>query len=52
MYRSYKTFGINNFKNTMIFELENVKSERYGEFETASLKELNKHLPLNKITET
>ena len=50
IYRSYKTFGINNFKNTMIFELKNVKSEHYGEFETASLKELNKHLPLNKIT--
>ena len=40
-YRSYKIFGINNFKNTLKFELEKVKRERYGEFEAAFLKELN-----------
>ena len=27
IYRSYKTFDVNNFKNTLKFELEKVKSE-------------------------
>ena len=30
----------------MKFELEKVKSKRYGEFEGVFLKELNKHAPL------
>ena len=32
----------------MKFELEKVKSESYGKFETVFLKELNKHAPLKK----
>ena len=32
----------------MKIELEKVKSEKYGEFEAAFLKELNKHAPLKK----
>ena len=48
IYQSYKTFDVSNFKNTLKFELEKVKSERYGEFEAVFLKELNKHAPLKK----
>ena len=33
IYRSYKTFDVSNFKNTLKIELERVKSESYGEFE-------------------
>ena len=46
--RSYKTFDVSNFKNTLKLELEKVKSESYGEFEAVFLKELNKHTPLKK----
>ena len=46
IYCSYKTFDGSNFKNTLKIELEKVKSESYGEFEAAFLKELNKHAPL------
>ena len=42
IYRSYKTFDVNNFKNILKFELEKVKSESYVEFEVVFLKELNK----------
>ena len=48
IYRSYKTFDVSNFKNTLKIELEKVKSESYGEFEAVFLKELNKHAPLKK----
>ena len=48
VYRSYKTFDVNNFKKTLKFELEKVKSELYGEFEAVFLKEPNKHAPLKK----
>ena len=33
IYRSYKTFDVSNFKNTLKIELEKVKSKSYGEFE-------------------
>ena len=46
--RSYKTFDVSDFRNTLKFELEKVKSESYGEFEAVFLKELNKHAPLKK----
>ena len=45
IYRSYKTFDVNNFKNNLKFELEKVKSDSYGEFEAVFSKELNKHAP-------
>ena len=32
IYISYKRFDVSNFKNTLKFELEKVKSESYGEF--------------------
>ena len=48
IYSSHKTFDINNFKKTLKFELEKVKSESYGEFEAVFLKEPNKHAPLTK----
>ena len=48
IYRSYKTFDVNNFKRTLKFELEKVKNESYFEFEAVFLKELNKHVPLKK----
>ena len=48
IYRSYKTFDVSNFRNTLKIELEKVKSESYGEFEAVLLKELNKHAPLKK----
>ena len=48
IYRSYKTFDFINFKNTLKFELEKVKSESYGESEAVFLKQLNKHAPLKK----
>ena len=48
IYRSYKTFDVSNFKNTLKIELEKVKSESYGEFEAVFLKEPNKHAPLKK----
>ena len=48
LYRSYKPFDVNNFKNTLKFELGKVKSESYGEFEAVFLKELNNHPPLKK----
>ena len=48
IYQSYKTFDVSNFKNTLKFELEKVKSETYGEFEAVFLKELNRHAPLKK----
>ena len=41
IYRSCKIFDVINFKNTLKFELEKVKSESYGEFETVFLKELS-----------
>ena len=46
--KSYKKFNINNFKNTLKLELVKVKSERYGKFEAAFLKELNKHILLKR----
>ena len=46
IYRSYKSFDVNNFKNTWKLEPKKVKSERYCQFETVFLKELNKHAPL------
>ena len=46
--RSYKTFDVNNFKNTLKFQLEKVKSEYHGEFKAVFLKELNKHTTLEK----
>ena len=52
IHRSYKALNVNNFKNILKFELEKVKSERYGEFEAMFLKELNKHAPLKKISKT
>ena len=48
IYISYKTFDVNNFKNTLKFRLAKVKRECYGEFEAAFLKELNKYVPLKK----
>ena len=48
IYQSYKIFDVNNFKNTLKFELEKVKSESYGEFKAVFLKELNKRAPLKK----
>ena len=48
IYRSYKTFDVNNFKNTLKFKREKVKSENYGEFEALYLKELDNHAPLKK----
>ena len=48
LYQSYKTFDVNNFKNTLKFELEKGKSEIYGEFEAVFLKELNNHALLKK----
>ena len=48
IYRSYKMFDVNNFKYILKFELEKVKSERYGEFEALFLKKLNKHAPLKR----
>ena len=48
IYWSHKTFDINNFKKTLKFELEKVKSESYGEFEAVFFKEPNKHAPLTK----
>ena len=48
IYRSYKTFDVSNFKNTLKFELEKVKSESYGEVEAVFLKDLNKHAALKK----
>ena len=48
IYKSYKTINVNNFKNTLKFELEKIKSERYDELEAAFLKELNKHAPLKR----
>ena len=38
--RSYETFDISNFKNTLNIELEKGKSKLYGECETVLLKEL------------
>ena len=46
--RFYKIFNVNNFKNTLKFELKKVKSECFGEFEAVLLKELYKHAPLKK----
>ena len=51
IYRSYKTFDVNDFKNIFKFEPEKVKSEscvESREFEAVFLKELNKHAPLKK----
>ena len=48
IYRSYKTFDVSYFRNTLKIELEKVKSESYGEFEAVFLEELNKHAPLKK----
>ena len=48
IYQLFKTFDVNNFKNTLKFELEKVKSESYSEFEAVFLKELNNHAPLKR----
>ena len=49
IYRSYKIFHVNSFKNTLKSELEKVKSERCGELQAVFLKKLNKHGLLKKI---
>ena len=48
IYRSYITFDVNKFTNSLKFELEKVRSERYGDFEAVCSKELDKHAILKK----
>ena len=46
----FKLFNmtISNITNNLKFEIEKIKTERYGKFEVVSLKELDKHAPLEK----
>ena len=48
IYRSCKTFDVDQFQEILKIKLENIKSKRYGYFEAIFLKELNKHAPLKK----
>ena len=49
IYRSYKTFDVDQFQKILEIKPENIKSKRYGDFEAVFfLKELNKHAPLKK----
>ena len=48
IYRSYKTFDVDQFQEILKIKLENIKSKHYGNFEAVFLKELNKHAPLKK----
>ena len=48
IYRSYKTFDVDQFQEILKIKLENIKNKRYGDFEAVFLKELNKHAPLKK----
>ena len=52
MYRSYKTFDVDQFQEILKIKLENIKNKRYGDFEAVFLKELNKHVPLKEIFKT
>ena len=49
IYRSYKTFDVDQFQEILKIKLENLESKRYGDFETVFCKKLNKHAPLKKI---
>ena len=48
IYRSCKTFDADQFQEILKIKLENIKTKRYGDFETVFLKELNKWAPLKK----
>ena len=48
IYRSCKTFDVDQFQEILEIKLEIIKNKRYGEFEAVFLKELNKHAPLKK----
>ena len=48
VYRSYKSFNIDNFKSILNQKLNNLSSTTYDDFEKTYLSLLNKHAPLKK----
>ena len=48
VYRSYKSFNIDNFKSILNKKLKNFSSITYDDFEETFLSLLNKHSPLKK----
>ena len=48
VYRSYKTFELENFNRILKDKLEKLTDHSYAEFEKVFLKELNKQAPLKK----
>ena len=49
IYRSCKTFDVDQFQEILKIKLEDLESKRYGDFETVFWKKLNKHAPLKKF---